>query len=193
MERTALPPDYYTEVNFLLKSGLFLKDVLSPSSFQRGTFNLVVAPCGSGKTTAAINTIAALASSPHKALFLIDTQNGNLRLAQNEALTRPYVFFEQHAGVAHLPFGEEDRPNKTVVSTYAQFGVWVRHNPDFAANFEVIICDEAHNIVLFPTYSPEPNCASIARDAICEAASGGRTLVVGITATPEPLERLACP
>ncbi|MBQ7885987.1 MAG: DEAD/DEAH box helicase family protein [Clostridia bacterium] len=42
---------------------------------------MVVAPCGSGKTTAAINTIAALASSPHKALFLIDTQNGNLRLA----------------------------------------------------------------------------------------------------------------
>ena len=36
---------------------------------------------GSGKTTAAINTIAALASSPRKALFLIDTQNGNLRLA----------------------------------------------------------------------------------------------------------------
>lgn len=116
-----------------------------------------------------------------------------MRLAQNEALTRPYVFFEQHAGVAHLPFGEEDRPNKTVVSTYAQFGAWIQRNPDFAANFEVIICDEAHNIVLFPTYSPEPNCASIARDAICEAATGGRTLVVGITATPEPLERLACP
>lgn len=103
------------------------------------------------------------------------------------------MFFEQHAGVDHLPFGEEDRPNKTVVSTYAQFGAWVRHNPNFAANFEVIICDEAHNIVLFPTYSPEPNCTSIARDAICEAATGGRTLVVGITATPKPLERLACP
>ena len=103
------------------------------------------------------------------------------------------MFFEQHAGVAHLPFGEEDRPNKTVVSTYAQFGAWIQRNPDFAANFEVIICDEAHNIVLFPTYSPEPNFASIARDAICEAVSGGRTLVVGITATPKPLERLACP
>ena len=29
--------------------------------------------CGSGKTTAAINKIGALASSPRKALFLIDT------------------------------------------------------------------------------------------------------------------------
>ena len=74
-----------------------------------------------------------MASSPHKALFLIDTQNGNLRLAQNEALTRPYVFFENYAGASHLPFGEEDLPNKTVVSTYAQFGVWVSRNPDFAS------------------------------------------------------------
>ena len=84
-------------------------------------------------------------------------------------------------------------PDKTVVSTYAQFGVWVRDNPAFAATFEVIICDEAHNIVIFPTYSPQPNFASIARDAICEAAANPSIMVVGITATPEPLDKLACP
>lgn len=84
-------------------------------------------------------------------------------------------------------------PEKTVVSTYAQFGVWVRDNPAFAARFEVIICDEAHNIVVFPTYSPQPNFASIARDAICEAAANPDIMVVGITATPEPLDKLACP
>lgn len=55
--------------------------MLDTSHFLRGTFNLVVAPCGCGKTTAAINIIAALASSPRKALFLIDTRNGNERLA----------------------------------------------------------------------------------------------------------------
>ena len=104
----------------------------------------------------------------------------------------PYMFFETLAGGTAFP-SIEDIPDKIVVSTYAQFGVWVKHNPDFAARFEVIICDEAHNIVVFPTYSPQPNFASIARDAICEAAQGDRTLVVGITATPEPLEKLACP
>ncbi len=165
--------------------------MLDASSFVSDAFNLIIAPCGSGKTTAAINTIAALASSPRKALFLIDTQNGNLRLAQNEALTLPYTFFTETAG-RPITWGELP-PEKIVVTTYAQFGVWVRENPDFAARFEVIICDEAHNIVVFPTFSPQPNFASIARDAICKAAANPDIMVVGITATPEPLDKLACP
>ena len=165
--------------------------MLDASSFVSDAFNLIIAPCGSGKTTAAINKIAALASSPRKALFLIDTQNGNLRLAQNEALTRPYAFFAETAGRSII-WGELP-PEKIVVTTYAQFGVWVKDDPDFAANFEVIICDEAHNIVVFPNYSPQPNFASIARDAICKAAVNPNIMVVGITATPEPLEKLRCP
>ena len=159
--------------------------MLDVSRFVSDAFNLIIAPCGSGKTTAAINTIAALASSPRKALFLIDTQNGSLRLAQNEALTLPYAFFAETAGRS-ITWGELP-PEKIVVTTYAQFGVWVKDNPDFAASFEVIICDEAHNIVVFPNYSPQPNFASIARDAICEAAANPNIIVVGITATPEPL------
>lgn len=165
--------------------------MLGASSFVSDAFNLIIAPCGSGKTTAAINTIAALASSPRKALFLIDTQNGNLRLAQNEALTLPYAFFAETTGRS-ITWGELP-PEKIVVTTYAQFGVWIKDNPDFAANFEVIICDEAHNIVVFPNYSPQPNFASIARDAICEAAANPNIMVVGITATPKPLEKLRCP
>jgi superfamily II DNA or RNA helicase len=100
-----------------MKPGKYLQDVLDISTFIPDTFNLIIAPCGSGKTTAAINTIAALASSPRKALFLIDTQNGNLRLAQNEALTLPYVFFAKSAG-CDLTWGELP-PAKIVVSTYA--------------------------------------------------------------------------
>ncbi len=174
-----------------MKNNKFLSDVLDAPSFVSDAFNLIIAPCGSGKTTAAINTIAALASSPRKALFLIDTQNGNLRLAQNEALTLPYAFFVETAGRS-ITWGELP-PEKIVVTTYAQFGVWVKENPVFAANFEVIICDEAHNIVVFPNYGPQPNFASIARDAICEAAANPNIMVVGITATPEPLEKLRCP
>lgn len=103
----------------------------------------------------------------------------------------PYVFFEETAGNATV-WGEA-LPDKTVVSTYAQFGVWARRYPNFAANFDIIICDEAHNLVVFPAFGPQPNFASIARDAICEAVCGGQPLVVGITATPEPLESLNCP
>jgi len=171
---------------------LFLQDVLDTSAIIHGKFNLIVAPCGCGKTTAAINKLAAMASSPRKALFLIDTHNGNERLARLDALTMPYVFFELCAKNARFPSTEVEH-NKIVITTYAQFGVWVQNDPGFAANFEVIICDEAHNIVVFPTYSPQPNYASMARDALCRAAQSGKTLVVGMTATPKPLKNLNCP
>ena len=62
-----------------LKPGIYLeealKDVLRTSNFVHGMFNLIVAPCGSGKTTAAINVISKLASTPRTALYLIDTTN----------------------------------------------------------------------------------------------------------------------
>ena len=75
------PSDYKPGEYPPMKNSKYLSDMLDTSSFVRGKLNVINTPCGSGKTTAAINTIAALASSPHKALFLIDTQNGNLRLA----------------------------------------------------------------------------------------------------------------
>jgi len=153
--------------------------------------NIIVAPCGSGKTTAAINKLAPLASSPRKALFLIDTHNGNVRLANEEAFTMPYQFYEYSLKNAAFPFTDGD-PTKIVATTYAQFGVWVRHNPQLVSYFDIIVCDEAHNIPVFPTFSPQPNFASIARDALCYIAENTDTLVVGITATPEPLEKLAC-
>ena len=77
-----------------MKNGKYLSDVLDTSNLKHDQFNVIVAPCGSGKTTAAINKLAPLASSPRKALFLIDTHNGNVRLANEEPLTMPYVFYE---------------------------------------------------------------------------------------------------
>lgn len=178
-----------------MKNGKFLSDVLDTSCFRYGALNLITAPCGCGKTTASINKIAPLASCPRKALYLIDTKNGNERLAKNPALTMPYHFYEE--SIANRYFcADELEPDKVVITTYAQFGVWAKHNPDFAAFFEVILCDEIHNLVIFPTFhkdKTQPNYAEIARNAIINAVWGGKTLIVGMTATPEPLSRLSCP
>ena len=54
-------------------SDIFLSDALQTNLFRKGSLNVIVAPCGSGKTKAAIDTITPLASSPYKALYLIDT------------------------------------------------------------------------------------------------------------------------
>lgn len=174
-----------------MKGDAFLSDLLNVEQFEPGVLNVVCAPCGCGKTTCAINHIAPLASSPKKALYLIDTRNGCERLAKEEKLTTPYLWYPET--IAERCFNAEHIDDKVVVATYARFGVWVSQYPDFADHFEIIICDEAHNLVQFATFSEEPNYASIARDAIRDAVLRRRTKVIAITATPEYLKRLKCP
>ena len=175
-----------------------LKDVLRTSNFVHGMFNLIDAPCGSGKTTAAINAISKLAFSPRAALILIDTANGKQRLARLKELTMPYAFYEESLAQTWFP-SEDFDPTKIVVTTYAQFGVWEYHNPGFHYFFDVIICDEAHNMIRFPNFKgkkkdkvPQINFAAIARDAICRAVWNCDTLVVGMTATPDNISQLNC-
>ena len=185
-----------------MKPGIYLeealKDVLRTSNFIHGMFNLIVAPCGSGKTTAAINVISKQASSPRTALILIDTKNGMERLAQEKVLTTPYAFYEESIHQTWFHSDEFD-PTQIVVTTYAQFGVWEYHNPGFHSFFDVIICDEAHNMVKFPNFKEKKkdqknkiNYAAIARDAICRAVWECNTLIVGMTATPKALTKLKC-
>ena len=169
----------------------FLSDLLNVEQFEPGVLNVVCAPCGCGKTTCAINRIAPLASSPRKALYLIDTRNGCERLSQEEKLTTPYMWYPET--IARNGFNAEAIEDKVVVATYARFGMWVSQFPNFADNFEIIICDEAHNLVQFAAFSPEPNVASIARNAIRDAVIKGKTKVIAITATPDFLKRLKCP
>lgn len=167
----------------------FLTDLLDVSQFELGTLNIIVAPCGCGKTTCAINKIAPLASQPRKALYLIDTRNGFERLAQEEKLMKPYLWYDEAIdGDCLLHY-----PDKVVVATYARFGMWVETYPYFADNFEIIICDEAHNLVQFATFSPEPNSTSRARNAIRQAVLRRKTKVIAITATPDYLHKLQCP
>ena len=71
----------------------FLSEVLDTSHFEKGYFNVIYAPCGSGKTTAAIEKIAPLASAPRKAIYLIDTRLGKDRLSREEKLTTPCHFY----------------------------------------------------------------------------------------------------
>ena len=173
---------------------LFLSDVLNTSLFETGYMNVIVAPCGCGKTTAAINSIASLASKPQKAIYLIDTRIGKERLALNPALTTPYFAY---ADSIVYKDGFFENMEFVGVATYAQFGNWCARFPRFAENYEVIVCDEPHNLVSFSEMGiiddGDVPLHKIAREAICEAVNQGKTLVVGITATPNPLRKLACP
>ena len=172
---------------------LWLSDVLNTDDFRKGFLNVVDAPCGCGKTNAAINTIAPMASHPYKSLYLIDTISGCQRVANDKSkkLTHPCLFYDDD--IVNGGFDCEFDKSKIVVTTYAKFGVWCSQFPNFADHFEVIVCDEVHNLVQFATFSDEGNFTAIARDSICAAVKRGKTLFVGITATPGFLERLRCP
>ena len=176
----------------------YLSDVLDTTQFQRGKINLIEAPCGCGKTTCAKGKIADLASSRNKVLYLIDTTNGCNVLANCEN-TYKLCAWDIGEGrfyntIAPIPYEEinpafNQKPtNDMWVSTYANFGLLIReYGPALLNHFEIIIADEAHNMLQFATYSPQPNSASEARDAVRDSAISNKALVIAISATPQIL------
>ena len=140
----------------------YLSDVLDVSQFQRGKINLIEAPCGCGKTTCAKGKIADLASSRNKVLYLIDTTNGCNVLANCEN-TNKLLAWDIGPGnyyntITPIPYEEiypsfNQKPtNDMWVSTYANFGLLIReYGPALLNHFEIIIADEAHNMLQFAT------------------------------------------
>lgn len=175
---------------------LYLSDVLDTSHFEKGFFNVIEAPCGSGKTEAAIKKIAPLASNLDKAIYLIDTKLGKDRLItqKSDEMILPYVGYADDVDYAHL-FALENE-GKLCVTTYAQFGYWCyRFGADFPSYYEYIICDEPQNLINFSEigkkYATDIPTHSFARQAIDRACWMGDAYVIGITATPEPLNKLS--
>ena len=178
----------------------YLSDVLDTSQFQKGKINLIEAPCGCGKTTCAKGKIADLATSRNKVLYLIDTTNGCNVLANCEN-TRKLLAWDIGEGsyyntMTPIPYEQiypsfNQKPtNDMWVSTYANFGLLIReYGPALLNHFEIIIADEAHNMLQFATYSPQPNAASEARDAVRDAAISNKALVIAISATPDNLRK----
>ena len=178
----------------------YLSDVLDTSQFQKGKINLIEAPCGCGKTTCAKGKIADLASSRNKVLYLIDTTNGCNVLANcentNKLLAWDIGEGQFYNTITPIPYEEiypsfNQKPtNDMWVSTYANFGLLIReYGPALLNHFEIIIADEAHNMLQFATYSPQPNAASEARDAVRDSAISNKALVIAISATPDNLRK----
>ena len=73
----------------------YLSDLLQPEQFKHGRFNLVVAPCHSGKSTAARTLITDFGFPRESVLYLIDTTAGKEAiLAHEKAQTLPYEWIE---------------------------------------------------------------------------------------------------
>ena len=151
--------------------------------------NLIVAPCGSEKTTLALNHLAPMYGSPARALYLIDTVAGQDQLLQNPKF-RCYDkdWREDFAGT---PLKDD---GKVVVMTYARFGTLCKHFPNWHIGLDTIICDEIHKLfemMLWNSAANIPrneNIYAIAWDFIFSAFYLEQVpAVYGLTATPEAL------
>ena len=85
-------------------------------------------------------------------------------------------------------FGEAYNANRIVVMTYAKFGVLAQKYSDFGKSFEVILCDEIHNLPRFSAFiSHNPHDTpyhKIAKQRLEEIVTHTKVKVIGLSATP---------
>lgn len=137
---------------------------------------LIVSPTGSGKTYYIINDLC----KGRNVLYLCD--NSNLKeqvlLEDNTRTTKKDA----------IKYGF----NKTDVrvSTYKEFGLRVKYdiNNDYINSFELIICDEIHNLVDYMTFD---NDADLSHALIALMKKYDNTQILMFTATPYYVDELA--
>ena len=189
----------------------YLSDLLLKYSLKKGHANIIVAPCHSGKTTAAINMMDAYAASPGRVLYLIDTAAGKQSLLLHQsAQSAPYEWLEEINPFSHASSYAYE---KFTVMTYHQFGFLANNSPGFLQSLQLIICDEMHNLPKFQKIQERKNQQLGLIDGLdaendCTAAlkvlaalSSKNTpdspLIVVLTATAEPVfhafDQLAAP
>ena len=191
----------------------YLSEAITPD-YQKKVFNIIEAPCGSGKTYYALHGLVEtiLGGNPqyNKVLYLIDTCPGRDGIIEhNSNLCRD---FDQYIDTMdEIAFSEiEQKNDKTVVITFAKFGVLMRKMPEYYKRFSLIVVDEYHSIawplekdkndiikkygnldkmetVLADRIWEEESSSYAAMKGIKNAALYGKAAVVLISATPPDL------
>lgn len=184
------------------EQGVFLSEALDYKSFQLGKLNLIQAPCGSGKTTAAFESIPQyLQVEPKRSLILINTVSGAEEFVQDD-----YAYHYEYNGKewdsTFLP--QYDKPT---VLTYAMFGAQFKKGNIVLSDYNYIVCDELHTLnkyigmargklkKQYPQALPweindmlQITCFTyIAIEAINQAIKDAKTWVFALTATPTQL------
>lgn len=173
-----------------MKGHKYLSEAVHADEIKAGQLNLVEAPTGAGKTYWALNILAEEVTDKHRMVYLIDTVNGKEQLLQHESTTYYDRTWQEIVDSGIVYFGQK----KVVVMTYAKFGVLAERYPKFGFDFELILCDEIHNLIRFNTFTQnnptDKRWHDIAKKRIEEIIrKSKKTKVVGLSATPERAER----
>lgn len=175
-----------------MKGTKWLSEAVCEEALKTGALNLVKAPTGCGKTYWAAHFLVRRASNKNRMVYLIDTAAARDQLLQDESL---FAFYDREwrTGVQDELLNFVD--NRIVVMTYAKFGALITYFPKLKERFEVIVCDEIHNLPAFAAISNEgENYHQKATDALEEIVKYTKTLVIALTATPEEAKKFFhCP
>lgn len=189
------------EGRVLMKEGAYVGDALVYESLKKGSINLIYANCGAGKTTAVFETIPKkLGIAVSRSLYLINTSIGrDDSIVRGRA--RDWDSFDE---------GWKDRIEKPVIMTYQKLGSLLKKDEISFNDYDYIVCDEIHDIIypvqiergrlkkMFPQSFPweindmlKMTCFNyIAIETISDAAKAGEKWVIGLTATPQSLEKI---
>lgn len=180
----------------------YLSGVLDLSALRKGRANIIVAPCHSGKTTAAHAIMEHHARSPGNVLYLIDTRAGKDSLLLREKAPKCTQAC-LHLYASHWWGDRPDRVNFAIM-TYHQFGYSLQEEPTFLIGIDLIICDEIHNLVKYACIEASTNeqedllntpdvqvCCKQALESIERLSSLdlGGPMIVMMTATPNAIIR----
>ena len=117
----------------------YLSDAIIYESFKLGALNLITAPCGSGKTTAAFETIPQyLKISPKRSLILINTVSG-----AEEFVKDSRAYYYDYNGKEWDTFFTPQYDKPTVM-TYALFGAKVKSGELDPEAYDYLVCDQLH-------------------------------------------------
>ena len=145
-----------------------MSNVINIREFKRGQANIIIAPCHSGKTTAAIQKIAALAECRERVIFLIDTNIGKkalLRKKETNRVSEQWLKNIEEKWWGSIPAGGGIR-----IMSYHQFGHQLKEHPDLLKNIDVLICDELHNIKKYMDIERAMNKMKGTQETACKTA-----------------------
>ncbi|MBQ4580208.1 MAG: DEAD/DEAH box helicase family protein [Clostridia bacterium] len=180
----------------------YLGKVLDLEALRKGRANIIIAPCHSGKTTAACKIMERHARSPGHVLYLIDTRAGKDALILKKK-AQPCSQAWVHLYDPHWWGDRPDRVNFAVM-TYHQFGYALLEEPSFLIGIDLIICDEIHNLVKYTGIEASANeqddlvdtpeeqtCCKQALESLgrLSALELNGPMIVMLTATPTPITR----
>lgn len=161
-------------------NGKYLSDFKDEITLEKNCLNLITTPCGSGKTTYALDLLKEKVDNFENVLYLIDG-----KIAKQQILRR---------GKRKINYDTEQEYweiDGVRVMTYAGYATLCEKAPekDIYQTDTTIICDEFHSCIEWAKWNNEDNINRMALNIIATRINIGNNTVLAMSATPDCIKK----